>query len=127
MQDEMLPPEQMRQLYNSISSSGNATWAEFPQAGHMDAYETQPLVSWYAAGRALRQSTLLPGCAQQGMLQSGVAAMHVDCVLPAYMCLRQPATLTPCSSLTSAVHGSLPAPTFLCLDAGVLASHKAVC
>eukprot|EP00891_Asterochloris_glomerata_P001904 jgi/Astpho2/1904/Aster-00423 len=65
LQDEMLPPEQMRQLYNSISSSGNATWAEFPQAGHMDAYETQPLVEGQTTATGADKETFGTGTAAQ--------------------------------------------------------------
>lgn len=41
MQDELLPPAQMRQLHKAVTARGakDCTWVEFEDAGHMDAYE----------------------------------------------------------------------------------------
>ena len=41
LQDEMLPPVMMRQLYTAVTAKGaeSCTWVEFEDAGHMDAYE----------------------------------------------------------------------------------------
>lgn len=41
LKDEMLPPEQMRQLYERLQQAGakRAVWTEFPDGTHMEAYD----------------------------------------------------------------------------------------
>ena len=41
VQDELLPPVMMRQLYEAVTEEDaeSCTWVEFEDAGHMDAYE----------------------------------------------------------------------------------------
>lgn len=40
-QDEMLPPIQMRMLYDAVKAAGSssAVWIEFPEGDHMQAYD----------------------------------------------------------------------------------------
>jgi fermentation-respiration switch protein FrsA (DUF1100 family) len=54
-QDEMLPPEHMRRLYELVKEAGSerVVWVEFPEGTHMDAYEVcraqywPALVQWF--------------------------------------------------------------------------------
>ncbi|KAK9811929.1 hypothetical protein WJX73_000425 [Symbiochloris irregularis] len=50
LQDELLPPAQMQQLYKAVTASGSkdCTWVEFEDAGHMDAYEVAQQEYWPA-------------------------------------------------------------------------------
>ena len=48
MQDELLPPSQMRELKAAVPDPKLCTWVEFPYAGHMDAYELARTEYWPA-------------------------------------------------------------------------------
>lgn len=48
MQDELLPPSQMRELRAAVPDPKRCTWVEFPYAGHMDAYELARTEYWPA-------------------------------------------------------------------------------
>ncbi|KAK9838633.1 hypothetical protein WJX74_000226 [Apatococcus lobatus] len=48
LQDELLPPSQMRELRAAAPDPKRCTWVEFPYAGHMDAYELARTEYWPA-------------------------------------------------------------------------------
>ena len=46
----MLPPVQMRQLYDAVKDAGSvsAVWVEFPEGDHMQAYDLCEAEYWPA-------------------------------------------------------------------------------
>ena len=46
----MLPPSQMRQLFEAVKSVGSSSvvWAEFPEGTHMEAYDLCRAQYWPA-------------------------------------------------------------------------------
>jgi fermentation-respiration switch protein FrsA (DUF1100 family) len=54
MQDEMVPFKQMQRLHHAVRTQ-RCTWVEFPDASHMDAYETNKEMYWPALRGFLEQ------------------------------------------------------------------------
>jgi hypothetical protein len=64
LQDEMLPPEHMLQLYNVLKAAGSKrlVWTEFPTGNHMETYELCRQEYWPAV-RAFFQQNIASGAA----------------------------------------------------------------
>jgi hypothetical protein len=64
LQDEMLPPEHMLQLYNVLKAAGSkrVVWTEFPTGNHMETYELCRQEYWPAV-RAFFQQNIASGAA----------------------------------------------------------------
>ena len=84
-QDELLPPVQMRQLYEVMSRSDarDCTWVEFPYATHMDAYEVAQQQYWPALMQFVErvfggqeEVSDLPGASAVRKAGSGEGANH---------------------------------------------------
>ena len=58
LQDELLPPSQMRDLRHAVANPKTCTWVEFPYAGHMDAYELARTEYWPALGHFFNEHGL---------------------------------------------------------------------
>ena len=50
VQDEMLPPAQMRQLFDAVKEAGSmsAVWTEFPNGNHMESFDICRAQYWPA-------------------------------------------------------------------------------
>lgn len=59
-QDEMLPPEQMRRLFDILQAAGSkrVVWTEFPEGTHMEAYEVCRQEYWPALREFFEQYVL---------------------------------------------------------------------
>jgi hypothetical protein len=64
LQDEMLPPEHMLQLYNVLKAAGSkrVVWTEFPTGNHMETYELCRQEYWPAV-RAFFEQNIASGAA----------------------------------------------------------------
>lgn len=57
----MLPPAQMRTLYDAVKAAGSSSvvWIEFPEGTHMEAYDLCRAQYWPAVG-AFAESLFSP-------------------------------------------------------------------
>lgn len=72
LQDEMLPPEHMLQLYNVLKAAGSkrVVWTEFPTGNHMETYELCRQEYWPAV-RAFFQQNIASGAVATVIMRWG--------------------------------------------------------
>ena len=93
VQDEMLPPEHMLQLYNVLKAAGSkrVVWTEFPTGNHMETYELCRQEYWPAV-RAFFEQNFASGAVHalvwtQLCRLKSANSLHVACRQPSSRCV----------------------------------------